>query len=346
MIKSIQILRGLAAWAVVFHHISQIMFGFSSSSPWVHTLALKAGNGVDIFFVISGFIIFSSVSKKTVTPVSFAVNRIARIAPAYWLYTSIAISLSYLYPGIIPFSEINAESVIKSMFFIPVMNHQIGWYMPTLTVGWTLNFEMLFYACICMSLLFKGSTKILCCIIIPLIVMNLFSWLGNNESGIFLFYNDELFFEFIIGAIIAVCYEHGLLKVIKPKAAIIIIIISLVSIIFSNESRRLLQIGVPCAAIVVACICLESKTANGIITMIAVKLGDWSYSTYLSHVIIIAIANEYASFMGINKYTLILPVICLVVLFSYLSFKWIETPFGKIGKYLSNITPVQLKEHR
>ncbi|EFH7123882.1 acyltransferase family protein, partial [Escherichia coli] len=252
MIKSIQILRALAAWAVVYHHISQVMFQWSVSSKLMHTIALKAGNGVDIFFVISGFIIYKSISKNNITPTSFALNRMVRIIPAYWFYTLLVVIISYNFHGVIPFAEIGLNNVLKSLAFIPVMNQQIGWYIPTLTVGWTLNFEMLFYTCVFISLLFPGNNKRFCCVLIPLVVMNLFSWLGNNESTVFLFYNDELLFEFVMGVVIAICYNNGLFRNIGVKTAITISVLSLISIFFSNESKRLLQIGIPCAALIVS----------------------------------------------------------------------------------------------
>ena len=71
-LHSIQILRGLAALSVVYFHMTLV----EKSSPFP-----KFGSyGVDIFFVISGFII-SLIVSNGVKPVEFAINRIARIAP-------------------------------------------------------------------------------------------------------------------------------------------------------------------------------------------------------------------------------------------------------------------------
>ncbi|MGX5107733.1 acyltransferase family protein [Enterobacter cloacae] len=332
MIKSIQILRGLAAWAVVFHHISQLMFEFSTSSEWMHNLALKAGHGVDIFFVISGFIIYRSISQKYVSPLSFSINRIARIVPAYWFYTILVVLIANTYPGVMSFTETGFDYVLKGLIFIPVVNQQTGWYIPALTVGWTLNFEMLFYSCIFLSLFFKDDVKKLCCILIPVTVMNLFSWLGSNELPVFLFYTDELMFEFVMGVMVAVCYENGLFKGIGVKIALIMIALSLVSIFFSSESRRLLQIGIPCAILVIASICLEQKISDGFFSNLATKLGDWSYSTYLSHVIIICVINKLSDVYVLNKYIMIVPIVTLVLLCSYLSYKFIELPCSRVAK--------------
>lgn len=337
VIKSIQILRALAAWAVVYHHISQVMFQWSASSKLMHTIALKAGNGVDIFFVISGFIIYKSISKNNITPTLFAINRLVRIVPAYWFYTLLVVLIVQNFPRVMLFSEIGTNNVLKSMAFIPVMNQEIGWYIPTLTVGWTLNFEILFYSCIFLSLFFKDSVKQLCCVIIPLVVMNLFTWIGNNESGVFLFYNDELLFEFVMGVLIAIGYENSIFKNIGVKSSLIIMVLSLVCIYFSDESRRLLQIGVPCATLVVASLCLESKINDGTITSIAARLGDWSYSTYLSHVIIICVIDKICNTYDLNKYLMIIPTVAFILLASFLSFKFIETPCNRAGKNFSKL---------
>ena len=84
-IISIQILRAFAALLVVFHHARyqiQDFEVFFHGGIWPFGQA-----GVDIFFVISGFIMWVTTHDRRTTPLRFMTNRIVRIVPLYWLLT-------------------------------------------------------------------------------------------------------------------------------------------------------------------------------------------------------------------------------------------------------------------
>lgn len=87
MLISVQALRALAAWTVVCHHFMQIFFGFQARGPIGQLFIDKGAVGVDIFFVISGLVIFLSTEDKDLRPGKFLLYRLFRIVPAYWLYT-------------------------------------------------------------------------------------------------------------------------------------------------------------------------------------------------------------------------------------------------------------------
>jgi peptidoglycan/LPS O-acetylase OafA/YrhL len=108
--------------------------------------------GVDIFFVISGFIMYYSLNKKPTTSRDFLINRIVRVIPVYWFYTILLLVLT-LFSFVDMESQFTASSLFKSLFFIPHDNpsEKLGLY-PFLTVGWTLNFEMFFYVTLALML--------------------------------------------------------------------------------------------------------------------------------------------------------------------------------------------------
>lgn len=87
MLISVQLLRALAAWVVVGHHVMQLFFNFEAHNAFEDLLVEKGGAGVDVFFVISGLVIFLASADKALTPWRFMLMRVARIAPAYWFYT-------------------------------------------------------------------------------------------------------------------------------------------------------------------------------------------------------------------------------------------------------------------
>jgi exopolysaccharide production protein ExoZ len=148
-LPGIQILRGLAALLVLIHHVleeSQPLFGGHIPSP----LVLLGASGVDIFFVISGFIMYYTnrhrFGRKD-APVDFLGRRIIRIVPLYWLCT-IAVVLLQI-GGLYAHKKITGTTLGLSLLFLPNANIVHG-------VGWTLNYEMYFYAILAIWLF--GST--------------------------------------------------------------------------------------------------------------------------------------------------------------------------------------------
>ena len=107
----------------------------------------RGTRGVDIFFVISGFVMVYSGQKlirlndgwKT-----FAERRIIRIVPIYWLLTTLKICMMVLAAGLALHAKLSVWTAAASYLFLPARNLD-GKIEPLLAVGWTLNFEVLFY---------------------------------------------------------------------------------------------------------------------------------------------------------------------------------------------------------
>ncbi|WP_207233648.1 acyltransferase family protein [Salinicola tamaricis] len=118
MLVSVQALRALAAWIVVFHHFMQVFFGFQADN-WVEYLLSTRGQvGVDIFFVISGFVITVSTRGKRLSMPQFLLQRCA-IVPAYWLYTAITALVIVFTSDVMPEYGFSVIGLIKSLLFIP-----------------------------------------------------------------------------------------------------------------------------------------------------------------------------------------------------------------------------------
>lgn len=326
MLNSVQILRALAAWIVVFHHYIQI-FGYGKSNEVSNIIALYGSIGVDIFFVISGFVIFTSASQRSLTPGEFFIQRAARIVPAYWIFTLITAATIYWAPSIMPLLGVDSISLLKSLFFIPTPNPSgIGIY-PILTVGWTLNYEVLFYAIFFLSLFLPRA------LLAPAIFFGVIisTYILPKMGGSFLFYGAPIVYEFLLGIIISIIYQLGLLKRINPMAAIPLVAISIaaVALMPDTDTHDPMRLGIPSAIIVIAIISQERYLPR---LSILTKLGDFSYSTYLIHPIVIWYMLSAKNHFDLNL-TLTLIITCsLIMVFSWWSFAFIELPISKLTK--------------
>src|SRR5690242_14114495 len=108
-IRSIQYLRGLAALGVLAFHAAERAGG---------TFDLGAA-GVDVFFVISGFIMWVIAAERPTTPAAFLSRRIQRIVPLYWAVTLTVAAVAVLVPGSFPRLQVSWAAVLKSLLFVP-----------------------------------------------------------------------------------------------------------------------------------------------------------------------------------------------------------------------------------
>lgn len=249
-VLSLQILRALAAWSVVFHHFAQLVTGgVSDITGFFYGYGMF---GVDVFFVLSGYVMHSASQRGA--PLRFLAGRIKRVVPPYWFFTLLIAACIVLFPRGFTFTSFTPSSLLASMFF---------WAgLPTLTVGWSLSYEMFFYFVLagCM-LATRRATALLCCVTI-LLVPQIFSL--PPATG-------WLLAEFAIGMALAAW----------PRPAAVLVL-----------AAFLLQPSMTTAAGVVVLVALWSerfidRDAPAVRALVA--LGDWSYSTYLSHVIVLGV---------------------------------------------------------
>lgn len=142
MIGSVQYLRAIAAVAVVIAHASGAAVDYFGYFSPVYGLVSVGGCGVDVFFVISGFIISYTVIEREQPRGEFAVNRISRIVPPYWLLSMLVVCLFITFPGLFRQMQIVFIDVASSLAFVRWIQNK----SPNLYVGWTLQYEAIFYA--------------------------------------------------------------------------------------------------------------------------------------------------------------------------------------------------------
>lgn len=158
-IKIIQALRGIAAMMVMIYHKREVLN--TNSVPFGEFFFGAAAMGVDLFFIVSGFIMVLvnqrvSVKESNIKSAwHFFVNRITRILPLY--YFVIVLFYLLVWQGFSFFHDQKSlEQIGKSFLFIPLefKNPAPFYGYAAITVGWTLNYEMFFYGLLTISLLF------------------------------------------------------------------------------------------------------------------------------------------------------------------------------------------------
>jgi len=199
---SVQTLRGIAALGVVAFH-SQFFLRYGA---YPHTQHLLGAAGVDLFFVISGFIITYVSWNKFQTPAAFKgflVRRIFRIVPTYWMYTTVMMVLLW----IVPLHWVNTRFVL---FDIP--NSYLFLYAstPLLIVAWTLSFEMYFYALFGIFLSFPRRCLMPSLALIFGIGMVIGAALRPSFSSVKIF-TSPLLLEFFAGCVIAAMARRDIL---------------------------------------------------------------------------------------------------------------------------------------
>lgn len=333
MIYSIQILRGLAAFAVVLIHSEALMYDYYGVlSMKLHEVQIfdDARSGVDLFFVISGFIMTYNYLKKGTSWSDFIVNRIIRIVPLYWLL-SISLYLLFLFvPALFSNLRLEFEQLIYSLFFMPNENS------PVIKIGWTLNYEMFFY--LLFSLVFflpkKADVQFVWLILALLVLSGL---MIDSENIFFTHATSPLLTEFLIGSILAHMYFE---KQLKTVLGYVIAAVGLILVIVPLPGGRVIDWGLGCALLFWGCLVLplkdqvfENRFAKALIW-----LGDISFSLYLVHDFVLPAVGKVWFRVGLNDnfpmLTLPLLTILASVLGAWITYRLIEKPSGRYLKTL------------
>lgn len=325
MIKSIQSLRFLAALIVVIYHAS-IQFNITLDNGGYVDKLLKTrlAFGVDIFFVISGYVIYHSFMKKEKSAISFAIDRIKRIAPLYWFYTIVFSFLLFAVPYLYPMSIPTLKNIFMSMVFYPYVN-EAGYRFPVHSVGWTLNYEMYFYAvfAVCIAA-FKRHSLVPCICMITLI------YLVANTFNTLPYYQNNIVFEFLAGMIIASLKMERAgpwLPVILFPATVYALGMAMG---FGEEKTRLMLWGIP-AAILVSFLVSVDKYLIASKTM--VTLGAASYSLYLCHRLVILGLFYFFGANSFSPITMVLLSVIISVPLSALSYFYLEPVLSKAADF-------------
>ena len=310
MINNLQLLRAFAAINVVYLHV--LIGGESYGKPSIvfPYVGGWGANGVDIFFVISGFVMIYTHSINPKTILNFYKSRILRIVPVYWLITSFIILIYFLFPNIFRSLIIDIKSSISSFLFVSQLLNSSH---PIINLGWTLEWEMLFYLIFGLALYFRTLNRIIISIFFMMILI--------------VFISEKLyFFEFFLGVISGYLYIK--LKKINQNTGLIILVLGILALLMSvNPNSKLVDYdrvliwGLPATLIVIGAT-YSKQVKNKFI----LYLGDASYSIYLLQMLTIPGFYKIITHLNINIDNTFLSIICLLssIAFGCIFYSYVE----------------------
>jgi exopolysaccharide production protein ExoZ len=346
-INSLQVLRFFAAALVLLAHIENRVanFGERFHVP-VSTIGFSGQFGVDIFFVISGFIMgWLSLRKfgQPGAPGNFILDRITRIVPLYWICTLATACFALLAAALGDPERANVptfDQLLKSLLFIPFLDER-GMHRPALGQGWTLDFEMMFYGILAICLLLKRplGPLALAAAFLTVYALGAFPQLPIPLRV----WSDPIIFEFLSGVALAFVRERiGLIVPIKANTALLLAVIGLMTLFGSQHEWTLLLNAIVATLLVAVCV-LGQDIKSGSIDKVLVKFGDWSYSLYLTHgFVLLFVGIAWRKVFGAEHlWAYAATIVVFSLALSYLSYSWIERPFTALLRSKSRTSSVR-----
>lgn len=310
MFSNIQMLRAVAAAMVFFFHATGHYQALGGQSDIFLKFAAFGFSGVDIFFVISGFVVAHTTLGKTRTlssAISFSKRRLLRIYLGYWPFFALTLLVAYIYEP-----AVQADQQFLLSFLLGTIDPKA----LVLFVSWSLTFEAIFYALIAAT--FGISVELFKRMVLAsgIFIFILLIWTYSEVHSSYLIFASFLL-EFIAGITIYI-YKDCLARrwLIAPIAAVIVIaFLAGIRLHATNDSVRIFTFGAGAVASVMLAVVLEqSKTA--LASGIAVTLGNASYTLYLAHPVLLGIFY----FWGIRDFlALQLPLVREAGFFMYLA---------------------------
>ncbi len=365
-IEVIQLLRGFAAIMVCFYHM-KTMLNFPSFK--LGEMLFGHGDvGVPLFFIISGFIMVFTTQKNDGTfgyARDFMIKRIIRIVPLYYSMTL----LWMIADGTLSFYFVERpDLLIRTLLFQPsFLNHAGSSFgMPPLIVGWSLNYEMLFYVVFAFTLFFKRFRYYVIFTFFGVMVF-LVPFLHHGYVSLdssryyeypFQYLNiltNSTLLLFLSGVVFGLIYLSEF-QIKSGKLLFTLLGLSLAFfffIFFFNPEplQPTIFTLLSCGSLVFL-VLMVNKKYDFTLPRPLVYLGDMSYSIYLVHPVIINYFSDYFKAIGLAYFTrqplFFFEATAMIILFGMLCHKYIEKQLtgwlqAKLIKKKSMSVPVKIK---
>jgi exopolysaccharide production protein ExoZ len=342
------VLRAVAVILVVYTHT--LLELYNSAQAQFHHLRFWGAIGVDLFFIISGFImttILPNYVGETDSAKDFIVKRAIRILPLYWLLSSILLFLSRHNPNVL-----TRNVVIKTYILFPIIDKG-SFIFALIPQSWTLAYELYFYFIIFLALVvMKRLANRVVLIALALLIVIGFLFHGGYLAT---FLTSPLLIEFILGIAIGLAYhstvkkandsgKNRLLKNISVPFIIIGAGLMCATIFIGTRPfymaeniaadntlafERALYWGLPCGLLVFGYLFAEYfyrlKASK-----VLVAIGDASFSCYLVHFIFLRkLEAVLPKIFNINADLYVAVYLVLILVLSFAVYKFIERPLTR-----------------
>jgi len=269
---TIQYLRAAAALAVTLYHALQ----------WADGGFDVGRAGVDVFFVISGVIMWRVTAGRRTSPAAFLARRATRVAPLYWLMTLLVGAIALVWRGFLPEVIPEWRHLALSLAFVPHLD-PIGRPFPLLPPGWTLNYEAAFYGLFAAALLLPGRFR----------AIGVTAGLSVLVAGGFLLQDpvytlggNPMLLQFAAGVWLGVAMDARALPGRPWGVALLLLGLGAFAGLqitgFVNELWRPLIWGAPATLLVIGALSVEADGGAPRLPGL-LALGDASYALYLVH---------------------------------------------------------------
>lgn len=334
----IQSLRGIAVLLVIMVHLHHTEAKYSHGP-----IALGAWNsfgiaGVDIFLVVSGFVLtylaFGHFGRRDYAA-AYAYARVSRVYPVYMLLTAALIPLYLMAPALFNSAEGNEVNLLRSLLLIPDVR------LPLIPVAWTLHHELYFYL-VLGAMLFLPERQLPKATLVWLLATVVLIALGQRTPRALQGAFERVLFnpinlEFILGMTVAWLIAHGprrgawtcIALALLGVAAGYALWLGLTGEYWVGDFWRVWVFGLPATLFIYGIVVLELERGQVFLPGLA-WIGDAAYSIYLCHLMVLVVVGRAWGEFGLAGWPAHLAFLGLSVGAALgvgaLSFRYLEQP--------------------
>lgn len=337
--RSIQALRGIAVLGVVAFHALSVERKYSGGDPFLPDILNFGQTGVDLFFVISGFIMVTVTQGRFGSAKElyrFLWSRVTRIYPTYWFYFFITAAIFLVKPAWVNASQGNNAQLVTSFILWPTQQ------LPLVMVGWSLIHELWFYLVFAVLLLF--SQRWLLPVLLfwaALVITGNFIFDLHSLSPAILIILHSYTLEFIIGALLAWAFHRNLFAGASTDIVWIGVICILLCgflaaysadvVVFQEGVLRAGLLGLFYGLLVLGLALLEQRRVL-LVPRFLQFIGDISYTVYLSHVLVLSAIGRLWVLTGprvetqMDNLVVLMLMLIAVIGYGWVGYRLIELP--------------------
>jgi peptidoglycan/LPS O-acetylase OafA/YrhL len=338
VLGNVQALRAIAALMVVVVHAYAVESTYLPGRPWTTPFHVLGTYGVDLFFVISGLVMLVSTATwfgDRGAPRRFLTRRATRIYPPYWIVTAVVLGAYLVVPSATGEHRSAPPDFAASFLALPQRGE------PLLVVGWTLTYELVFYAVFAAALRFQRRSLPLVTAVWLLAVV-LTGALGPHANPWVRVLGSWFNVEFVLGMVVGTLVLRGALVAPRALLALASALIVTVCVATAYSGHEFLEIawwrpwavGLPMALLVYAALGLEGR---GVLAPRWLRAqGDASYALYLWHVPVIGALGFALNHVHVHgtpaRIAIVFGGYALAIAFSLLAYRWIERPLLRLAR--------------